>query len=266
MNLMKATIIVITKNQKDLLKQSLPILLKQDLKGGFEIIVVDSGSTDGAIEYVKALPVELERIKLKPFNYARAFNLGARRAQGKYLVRLSGDAIPQKEDFLSQLLKPFFDSKVGGTYGRYTLSGRTGFDYPHYWPAERFPQETVRYSVKPQPFRMIFDGNHRKLIANFAGAACAIRRKLWQKRPLNENLSAADDAEYAWFLHEIGYDIVYNPKAIVIHEHVVDRLNQEERTAVFFTLWKRQLVAAEIKYYWKKFTGRDPFRKLKIEK
>lgn len=50
---MDASIIIITKNQKKFLKQSIPRLLHQSYKGSYEIIVVDSGSTDGAVEYCK---------------------------------------------------------------------------------------------------------------------------------------------------------------------------------------------------------------------
>ncbi|MBI2326944.1 glycosyltransferase [Candidatus Curtissbacteria bacterium] len=217
---MIASVVVITKNQKDLFKKSLPIILNQKLKGSYEIIVVDSGSTDGAVEYIKSLPVKLVQIRLEKFNYAFAFNKGASQAKGEYLIRLSGDCIPLRSDFIRELIGSFKDNKVGGAYGKYTISGKKGYGYPSYWPASRFPKELVRYSTKRKMFTGIVEiGKARTEIFNFAGGCCAIRKSIWVKRPFNEKLSEGEDAEYAWFLHTAGYDIVYNPKAVVLHEH-----------------------------------------------
>ena len=74
-------------------------LKQQTFKGKYEIIVVDSGSTDGAKEYCRSQKVKLVNIPSQNFNYANALNKGARVAEGRYLVRLSGDCIPQGKTF-----------------------------------------------------------------------------------------------------------------------------------------------------------------------
>jgi rhamnosyltransferase len=216
---MKASVVIITKNQKQLLEKSLPILLKQDLKGGYEIIVVDSGSNDGAVEYIRKNTVKLIEIKPKYFNFANAFNTGAERAKGEFLVRLSGDVIPIHEDFLTQLLSAFKNPKVKGTYGKYIQRKREGYTHPFFWPPSRFPKSIKKYSVKPKLLSFLFNEKHKKEITNFAGACCAVRRSIWLKRPFNEKITAGEDAEYAIYLHKKDYDIVCNPKAEVIHEH-----------------------------------------------
>lgn len=257
---MLVSVIIITKNQKELLQKSLPVLLKQDLDGEYEIIIVDSGSTDGAVEYVKSLPIKLVGIRPETFNFANAFNTGAKMAKGKYLIRLSGDVIPIKTDFLTELLKLFKDEKVGGTYGKYTITNRPDYNYPDFWPDERFPEKLTRYSIKPNPFKMIFSPKHMDQVTNFAGACCATRKEIWKKRPFNENLIQSEDAEYSWFLHTIGYDIVCNPKAEVIHEH-----KKIGRNFNLLSKWQLLLVATYAKYYLNKIRGIDDFRKLKLE-
>ena len=246
---MKASVIIITKNQKSYLQKSLTVLLNQNFEDKYEIIVLDSGSTDGAREYVEKLPVCLIKINSEKFNYAQVFNLGAKEAQGEYLVRLSGDAIPMGENWLVEMIKPFSDPKVGGTYGIYTISGRKGYGYPDFWPAERFPKRLTRYSVKPALFGSF---ETRRKVYNFAGACCAIRKNIWQKRPFNERLIGGEDAEYAWFLHLIGYDIVCNPKAKVLHEHKISK--SRERSLIerlWFYRWQR-IFTWEITKYWLK--------------
>lgn len=270
---MKASVIIITKDQKDFLQKSLPVLLNQDLDSDYETIVVDSGSTDGAREYVASLPVKLIKIQPETFNFAKAFNLGAKKAKGKYLVRLSGDVVPIGESWLREMIKPFEDSSVGGTYGIYTITGREGYGYPDYWPAERFPKELTKYSIEPTPlmgirlFGIEFGGDKaREKMTNFAGGCCAIRRDLWQKRPFNENLLAGEDAEYAWFLHLIGYDIVCNPGAKTIHEHELVRSKDKSfLSKPVFTKWMWVSVWQIAKYWLQRLIlRRDPYENLRI--
>jgi rhamnosyltransferase len=114
----QVSIIILTKNQKRFLKQSLPMIFTQTFKD-FEVIIVDSGSIDGSLEIMENYPVKILKIKMVPFNYAKAFNFGASKAKGDYLVRLSGDAIPANQYWLENLLKGLESKKVVGTYSRY---------------------------------------------------------------------------------------------------------------------------------------------------
>lgn len=259
---MKTSVIIITKNQKSFLQKSLPILLNQNFKAPYEILVVDSGSIDGSIKYLQSLPVKLIKVRLEAFNYAKVFNIAAQKAKGEYLVRLSGDAIPIGKNWLTEMIKPFKDPKVGATYGIYTITGAKGYGYPDYWPAERFPKKLTKYSIEPTPF--MTQKNNEK-VYNLAGACCAIRRKIWQKRPFNEKLQAGEDAEYAWFLHLVGWDIVCNPKAKVIHEH---RLSESKKKSLFARLWtlkwQRVFIFQIAKFWLKRFVFIDPYRKIQL--
>lgn len=236
---MKVSIIIITKNQKEILQKSIPVLLKQRFNEDDEVIVVDSGSTDGAIEYVKNQPVKLVEIKPAIFNYAEAFNIGAKMSKGEFLIRLSGDVIPVGANFIKEMIIPFEDLKVGGTYGRYVTSGRKGYTLPFYWPERRFPKSLTYYSAIPNLFKYLFYFKHREEVTNFAGGCCAVRNDIWGKRPFNNKLSAAEDAEYALYLHLAGYSIVCNPKAIVLHEHEISR--EKKISNLFFSKWAWQL-------------------------
>jgi rhamnosyltransferase len=252
-NMIIASIIIVTKNQKDFLEKTIPVLLSQKVKEDFEIIIVDSGSKDGAKEYVQKIKsIKLVSITPENFKFANAFNTGAREAKGKYLVRLSGDCTPIGTQWLNEIIKGFEDDLVGGVYGKYVISGRKGYAYPNFWPAWRFPNKKVRHSVKPYPFAAnVFD---------FAGGCCAIRRDIWKQRPFNEKLIAGEDAEYSWFLHVIGYDVVYNPNIKVLHEHKVDPV-ASARTYSGLEKWNL-VFGWEISKYWiKRCFGNDPYRR-----
>ena len=259
-----ASIIIVTKNQKNFLEKTIPTLLNQKIEEQFEIIVVDSGSRDGAKEYVKKIgSVRLIEIPPENFVYAHAFNLGAMQAKGKYLVRLSGDCIPQGKNWLSEMVKPFDSPKVGGSFGKYILSGKKGFGYPDYWPSWRFPKKQTRYSVKPFLFMGagLLNFSLGKNVYEFAGGCCAVRKEIWQKRPFNESLLAGEDGEYSWFLHLIGYDIVYNPRAKVIHEHKIN-IKKSVKTYLGTTKWNWVFNMAIWKYWLQRLKGIDPYKNI----
>jgi GT2 family glycosyltransferase len=65
----------------------------------------------------------------------------------------------------------------------------------------------------------MLDRRYVDKLTALAGACCATRRGLWKERSFNENLLGGEDSEYALYLHLKGYDVVYNPKAEVLHEH-----------------------------------------------
>lgn len=203
----EASIIIITRNQRGFLKRSLPAIFEQTLKD-FEVIAVDSGSTDGALELMKKYPIEMVHYKgpVGPeFNYARVFNMGAKQAKGKFLVRLSGDAIPANKFWLANLLEPFLDSKIGGTYSKqiYTSSADPG--------------QRLLYFFAFSRFHWFFE----KVACNlmFWGTSCAIRRDLWQKIPFDEAQKRMEDARWSLEISKLGYKTVYAPSSIVYHTH-----------------------------------------------
>lgn len=217
-----ASVIIVTKNQKNLLEKSLPILLKQNFKGKYEIIVVDSGSIDGAREYVQKFSVKLIEIPSENFVFARAFNIGAKKAEGEILIRLSGDVIPKDNNFLQKMVDPFKDKTVGGVYGKYIQTGKKGYSHPNFWPPERFPKTVTKYNINPNLFNIIFNMGE---LTSFAGGCCAIRKSMWLERPFNEKIVGGEDADYSLYIHLKGYGVVYNPFAEVIHEHKIEHLN-----------------------------------------
>jgi len=222
--------------------------------------VVDSGSTDGAVDYIKSMPVKLIQIEPKKFNYSKAFNSGSKIAKGEFLIRLSGDCIPVNKDFLRELLKPFDNPKVGGTYGKYTITGKEGWGYPIYWPASRFSDKEYTISIKPYLSMGLFESysTKQKLFA-LAGGCCTIRKEIWLKKPFNEKMIGYEDAEYAWSLHLIGYDIVYVPKAIVIHEHKIKKGQKSKDFSLGLILFSWQIA----KYWFLRLFFVDLYKNLK---
>jgi glycosyltransferase involved in cell wall biosynthesis len=94
------SIVVPTWNRRDTLEVVLPALLRQQFEGSYEILLCDSGSTDGTDELVKDIQAGLsdDRRTLRHLvgpNRGRsgARNMGIREAQGRLILFTDADII-----------------------------------------------------------------------------------------------------------------------------------------------------------------------------
>lgn len=105
---MKATVVIPTYNGETYLDQILTAVRAQKLEGEFEILVIDSGSTDSTLAIVAHHPeVRLHEIPNSEFGHGKTRNLAARLATGEFVVYLTHDAIPADESWLAEMLEPF---------------------------------------------------------------------------------------------------------------------------------------------------------------
>lgn len=103
---MLISIIIPSWNGKDFLTHCLPSIKGQTQKD-FEIIIVDNGSTDGSVEYIKQNFPDFKVIKLKHnLGFAPAINEGIKQAKGKYIALINNDTEIDKKclEYLSKVL------------------------------------------------------------------------------------------------------------------------------------------------------------------
>lgn len=92
--------------------------IKAQQKVKIEIIIIDSGSQDGTIQYIKEENVKLIQISQKEFSHSYARNLGAENAQGEYLLFMTQDASPSSNHFVYDLLQPLLKNEAVATMNR----------------------------------------------------------------------------------------------------------------------------------------------------
>src|SRR5258708_37428118 len=112
------SILLLTKDGARDLERLLPLLYGQKGVATFEVIAVDSGSTDGTLDILRRFPLRLVQIPSETFHHARTRNFAAGLARGEILIFLSQDAIPASEVWLSTMISNFADPDVGAVYGR----------------------------------------------------------------------------------------------------------------------------------------------------
>src|SRR5437588_10441746 len=90
-----ASIVLRSFNEGWALRETLPALRAQEYKN-WELIVIDSGSSDGSIELIRAAcPRHFIQIPAETYNPSRVMNQGMQLAQAEFGIFLNADATPQ---------------------------------------------------------------------------------------------------------------------------------------------------------------------------
>ncbi|MBC8449710.1 MAG: glycosyltransferase family 2 protein [Chloroflexi bacterium] len=211
----EVSIIIRTKNEVAKMEKCLTALLAQDTPRRCEIVVIDSGSTDGTLDICRRFPVRLHEIPPQEFNYGRTLNQGARLASGRFFVSFTAHALPLDDSWLERLLVHLDrDKRVAGVYSR---------EVP--WP-EASPLEAARLHLRFPAQRRTFspeeraeeDDGHPQPVIPFSNVASATQRELVLRFPFPE-LAYAEDRAWARMMLQRGYRFVYEPEARVYHSH-----------------------------------------------
>jgi rhamnosyltransferase len=185
----------------------------------FELIVVDSGSTDGTCQIVQRFPARLLRIEPERFSFGRSLNLGCAAASGEFIVAVSAHCYPVRTDWLAKLLAPFADALVAVTYGRQPGGPTTRFA-EHRLFATWFPPTS--------------DCGQLHTFCNNANAA--LRRAVWHHLRFDETLTGLEDLAFAKRAMAQGYRVAYVADAGVVHVH-------EETWREVFNRYQREAIA-----------------------
>ncbi len=210
MTQLDASIIILTKNGGAGFPLLLERILSQRYNGNFEVIAIDSGSTDGTLEAAGKFPVNLIQIKPEEFGHGRTRNLGADMSQGRYLVYITQDALPLNVDWLQKLTDNFSDPQVAMVTGRQVPREDTKPPEKFYY-YYNFPDFRLR--LEPGSQYAYHDNNF------ISSVNCALRRDSWAKYRFSETVVMVEDKEIASRIWAGGEVVVYDPLAVVIHSH-----------------------------------------------
>ncbi|MFH1791067.1 MAG: glycosyltransferase [Candidatus Omnitrophota bacterium] len=205
------SVIILTKNAGSRFKNVLEALFNGKTDFGFEVIVVDSGSTDSTNTITRDFPVKLIEIHPSSFGHGKTRNLAAGHSKGEVLAFLTQDAVPAGELWLSSLVKHFRDKKVSGVYGRQLPNADST-------PLEKFFLDYL-YPDKPVVKESIDAADCLLSDMFFSNVNSAVRRSDWQDNMFNENLIMSEDQDWAKRMLQKGRKIIYEPEAAVYHSH-----------------------------------------------
>jgi len=221
------SIIIVNFNGKELLKSCLKSLLTTNYPN-FEIIVVDNASTDGSVDSIEKLFASYPYIKIvenrKNLGHAEGCNVGARVAEGRFLVFLDSDTESGAEDWLLELVKVLKnDESVGVAQAKLVLANNkrrldyvcTAIDALGTWDAN--------YGLKEDELK-----ENLEILAASSGC-CMVGREVFNEvggfDP--DYFIYDDDTDLSLRARLLGYKILLVPSAVIVHRGGVLRgINQ----------------------------------------
>ena len=133
------SVIIPVRNEAKRIRQCIEGILKQTVPVQ-EIIVIDSGSTDGTLEVLAEFPeVDVVEIDGSTFNHGLTRNLGVERATGEFCQLTVGDAYAYNDVWLEEMLKGFLDDEVMAVCGQQVVDHLPGKQPDAVVPAFRPP-------------------------------------------------------------------------------------------------------------------------------
>jgi glycosyltransferase involved in cell wall biosynthesis len=184
------------------LKETLPALAAQEYRN-WELIVIDSGSTDGSVDLIlKAQPKHFLQIQPHEYNPSRVMNHGMTLARNDFGIFLNADATPQGPNWLRPLVAALQEPRHAASFGR------------------QIPRPGCR-AVYRHDYERCFGANREsnKWDHFFSMVSSGLRKDIWAKRGFLEKMQYSEDDEYTRWCRAQGYEVVYCPESVVMHSH-----------------------------------------------
>lgn len=211
---MNASVIVLSWNGMEYLADCLDAVLAQE-SPGFEVIVVDNGSSDGSADFVEEHYPQVQLIRNeRNLGFAAGNNVGLRAATGDVLVLLNQDTMVQP-GWLGAVVDTLDDPEVGiagckALYPDGTIQHAGGFVYGDRAETEH----TGRFEPDDGRFDTLRD------VDFVTGAGLGISQAALSRIGLlDEGFRPAyyEDVDWCYTAREAGFRVVYQPRAQLVH-------------------------------------------------
>lgn len=196
----RVDVVMRTKNSDWVVDRALAALYSQRHRD-FDLLVVDSGSTDRTLEIVRRHPHRLVEIEARQYYPGLVLNRALEQTSAPIVVFQNSDVVPLDPFALERLLAPFADPEVTATFARqlprpeaHTWVRR---DYAVAFPEHGEPPAFMTYSL---PF-------------------AALRRSAWEEHPFYADAWGSEDTEWGHWARTNGRVVRYVPDSVVMHSH-----------------------------------------------
>jgi rhamnosyltransferase len=205
------SILIPVKDGGSDLIRCLQAIAAQQVDNQVEVVVVDSGSSDGSAERARELGATVHEIPASDFVHGATRNLAARLSSGDVLVFTTQDAVPATDHWLARLVGALEGDDIAGAYGR---------QLPHEdaTPPEQFFLDFMYgETARIQRLGGIEELSFEQTL--FSNVNSAIPRKVWEENPFRDDVTMSEDQEWSRRMLLAGHTIVYEPEAAVRHSH-----------------------------------------------
>ena len=216
------TVVIPTKNAMPLFGPVLQAVLGQCTPWRFDVLVIDSGSSDGTATYAEAQPsVRVIRIPPIEFGHGRTRNRAIAATAAPFVALITHDAQPADSCWLANLVAPFArDERIAGVFGRHIA-------WPEADPFTRrdldchfagFLEHPLVVDRETDTARYASDLGWRQVLHFFSDNNACLRRSIWEATPYPD-VEFAEDQVWARTIIDQGWRKAYAPDAAVYHSH-----------------------------------------------
>jgi GT2 family glycosyltransferase len=194
------------------------VLVRSRVYGGFEVLLVDNGSSDGSVDYVRRHFPMVRVLALRANRgFAAACNLGIREAAGLYPVLLNNDAVVRPRWLEALVTAAERNPKAGAVASKLilkepsgTINGAglvllsDGFGAARGWLEPDLGQFEAEAEVFGAP-----------------GNGVLLRREALTDVGLFDETFFAyyEDADLSWRMRLRGWHVIFEPHAVIEHVH-----------------------------------------------
>lgn len=221
------TIVIPTYNGEDYLDDIIKAIFKQDIDMEYDLLIIDSGSTDGTLDIIrrhmkKKNDIRLHVIPNNEFGHGKTRQLAATLANGEYIVYLSHDAIPAHNRWLYEMVRPMVLSpKIVGVMGRQTPRANCPpllkYDIIRTF-AQFGPEYGVTIFYKDD---FIKDQATYDVVRFYSDVNSATRRSVLLGDIPYRDVKYAEDQLFGEDILEAGLIKAYSPRGLVVHSNDV---------------------------------------------
>lgn len=216
-----ATICVFTINAEEYLEALLEGVFAQETDFEFEVLHMDSGSTDRTIEISKQFPkVWLYEFPNSEYGHGKTRQKAAEMAHGEFIVNLTHDAVPAHNRWLAEMIRPFsLNPDVAAVFGkqiprpdcvpatkRDTIGAFAGFG----------PDYALTLQQKNE---LLTHPSELDALGFFSDVNSAVRRSVLVGGIPFQDVNYAEDQVLGRDIIKAGLIKVYTPFGAVVHSH-----------------------------------------------
>ena len=207
---MKVTVIIPTFNAENYLPVLLNNLSMQTLN--FELIIIDSSSTDKTIHIAKKYTDKIIIIPKHSFDHGGTRTQAIKASSGDFIIFLTQDALPTQVDTLEKIISIFTNKRVGAAYGRQIAYDSTNIFGKH---LRSFNYPDISY------IRKIEDKDRYGMKTIFLSDSFSAYRKsaIQEVNYFKKGLIFGEDAHISAKLLSKEWHIAYTANTSVYHSH-----------------------------------------------
>lgn len=188
-----------------------------------ELLIVDSGSTDGSVEAARAAGAHVIEIDKSTFQHGRTRNMAVAEARGEVVALLTDDAVPASDRWLDSIVEAFGAAEdVALVFGPQIALP----EHPHFVRREMADHFRtwesgggvhIQRMPEGEAGRAEYEAN-QGFYSFFSDANGAVAKWAWQDHRYKE-VPYAEDQLIGREMIEAGFAKAYHPGAAVIHSH-----------------------------------------------